>query len=76
MPVPRCPVCGSEAVDSSQQDTHSVSQTMNESSAKIVICHCSEKHRFVASLKERALAAGGFDSEPFSATRGTAVRSA
>jgi hypothetical protein len=54
MPVPRCPVCGCEAVDLSQQDTHSALQSMNKSTAEIVICHCLENHRFVVSLKERA----------------------
>ena len=50
MPVPRCPVCGHEAVDLSQQETHSAQQSMDKSDAEVVICHCKESHRFVVSL--------------------------
>ena len=49
MPVPRCPICGYEAVDLSQQATHSASQSMGNSDAEVVICHCKESHRFVVS---------------------------
>jgi hypothetical protein len=62
MPIPRCPVCGCEAVDLSEPDTRSAPQSMNKSGAEIVICHCLENHRFVVSLNERALAQAGFGS--------------
>ena len=53
MPVPRCPVCGCEA-DSSQRETFAAPQSLEESDAEVVICHCIQSHRFVISLVEIA----------------------
>ncbi len=54
MPVPRCPVCGSEADDLSQRETRAALQSMDKPDAELVICHCTQSHRFVVSLVEIA----------------------
>jgi hypothetical protein len=56
MSVPRCPVCGCEAADLSQQETDAAAQSVEKSHAEFVVCHCVESHRFVVSLEERVLA--------------------
>lgn len=44
MAVLKCPVCGSDAVDSNQQKA--------TFSADTVVCHCAMSHRFLVSLRE------------------------
>jgi hypothetical protein len=50
MPVLRCPICGCEASDLSQLQTLAAPQSVDESDAEVVICHCMESHRFLVSL--------------------------
>jgi hypothetical protein len=45
-----CPVCGCD-VPSSQQKLLVAFSMMNEPEAEVVVCHCPESHRFVASFK-------------------------
>jgi hypothetical protein len=52
MPVPRCPVCGCDAADLSQQETLAAPQSMDKPDAEFVICHCIQSHRFVVSVVE------------------------
>ena len=54
MAVPKCPVCGSEAVDFDQQETFSASVEgwVTQGDANIVVCHCAMSHRFLVSLSE------------------------
>ena len=47
MAVLKCPVCGSDAVDSDQQET-----TLPTADANIVVCHCSMSHRFLVAVRE------------------------
>jgi hypothetical protein len=54
MPVPRCPVCGCDAADLTQQETLAAPRSMDQSDAEVVICHCMQSHRFVVSLAEIA----------------------
>jgi hypothetical protein len=54
MPVPRCPVCGCDAADLSQQESLAAPPSMDKSDAEVVICHCMQSHRFVVSLAEIA----------------------
>jgi hypothetical protein len=54
MPVPRCPICGCEADDLSQQETLAAPQSVDKSDAKVLICHCVQSHRFVVSVVETA----------------------
>jgi hypothetical protein len=54
MPVPRCPVCGCDADDLSQRETRAAPQSPDKSEAAVVICHCTQSHRFVVSLVEIA----------------------
>ena len=56
MPVLRCPVCGCEAADLSQQKPLAAPQPVDKSDAEVVICHCIESHRFVVLLDEHVLA--------------------
>lgn len=60
MPVPRCPVCGCDADDLSQQETLVAPPSMDKPDAELVICHCTQSHRFVVSLVEIA---GGVEYE-------------
>jgi hypothetical protein len=53
MPVPRCPVCGCEAADLSEQGMDAAAQSVEKSHAEIMVCHCVESHRFVVSVEER-----------------------
>jgi hypothetical protein len=50
---PKCPVCGCEAVDSSQQKTLPIQQFVTEN----IVCHCLASHRFVVSWQEHCPAA-------------------
>jgi hypothetical protein len=59
MPVPKCPVCGCEAADLSQQ-TLTAPQSGDKWGEQVVICHCMQSHRFVVSLPEIA---GGVEPE-------------
>jgi hypothetical protein len=54
MAVPKCPVCGSEAVDFDQQETFSASVEgwVTQGDANIVVCHCAMSHRFLVSPSE------------------------
>jgi hypothetical protein len=53
MPVPRCPACGGEAADLSEQEMDEAAQSVEKSRAELMVCHCVESHRFVVSLEER-----------------------
>ncbi len=52
MTFPICPVCGREAVDVNQQEIFSAAQSIEKSGVAVLICHCTESHRFVVSPKE------------------------
>jgi hypothetical protein len=54
MPVPRCPVCGCDAGELSQRETRAAPQPMDKPDAEVVICHCTQSHRFVVSRMEIA----------------------
>jgi hypothetical protein len=54
MSVPRCPVCGCNAFELSQQETLAARQSMDKSDGEVVICHCVQSHRFVVSRVEIA----------------------
>jgi hypothetical protein len=56
MPVPRCPVCGGEAADLSEQEMDAAARSVEKSHAELMVCHCVESHRFVVSVEERVLA--------------------
>ena len=56
MPVLKCPVCGCEAADLSQQQPLAAPQSVDKSEAEVVVCHCIESHRFVVSLDEHVIA--------------------
>ena len=45
---PKCPLCGCEAVDSSQQQTLPTQPSVTEN----VVCHCLAGHRFVVLWQE------------------------
>ena len=51
--VLKCPVCGCE-IPSSQQKLLVALSMINDPETQIVVCHCPESHRFVASLKKTA----------------------
>lgn len=48
--VLQCPVCGCD-VPSSRQKLLVALSMVNEPDVGIVVCHCPENHRFVASFK-------------------------
>jgi hypothetical protein len=57
MALPKCPVCGGEAVDLYQRKTHSNRQSTDKSDAEVVVCHCIESHRFVVADGDRRVSA-------------------
>jgi hypothetical protein len=59
MPVLTCPVCGCEAAECSQQKTLAAPQSVDQSEAEALVCHCARSHRFVVSLDEQVLARAG-----------------
>ena len=48
--VLQCPVCGSDVPSSRQKSLVALSM-INQPEAEVVVCHCPESHRFVASFK-------------------------
>ena len=48
--VLKCPVCGSD-VPSSQQKLLVALSMINEPEAEVLVCHCPQSHRFVASFR-------------------------
>jgi hypothetical protein len=55
VPLPSCPICGGEVFDWIQQQSPSSAQAGNETEVGVIICHCSESHRFLAPSKEDVL---------------------
>ena len=53
--VLKCPICGADALDSSEQQPLASSVPIGPDA--VIVCHCSENHRFVTSLKETPLSA-------------------
>ena len=53
MSVPRCPICGCEAANSSQPKTDSAAQYVERPGPRLVVCHCTEGHRFLVMLDDR-----------------------
>ena len=55
MGVLKCPVCGSDAVDSNQQGTTFSAEGRVTQADDIVVCHCAMSHRFAVALREGIL---------------------
>lgn len=55
MPAPRCPLCNGVAVESGPAEVHAVAVAASNSSNEsgVVVCHCSQSHRFVVSPIDR-----------------------
>ena len=62
MTLPICPVCGRAAVEVNLQETHAAAQSIDKSGVEVVVCHCTESHRFVVSPNELVQAAGSLRS--------------
>jgi hypothetical protein len=58
MTFPISPLCGREAVDLYQQKTHSTAQSTGKSHAEVVVCYCTESHRFVVAHVDPRVSAG------------------
>jgi hypothetical protein len=56
MNLPKCPICGCEAVELKTKEGLWLSQSVLNSDLGVVVCHCIESHRFVVSGKDSVTA--------------------
>ena len=52
MNLPRCPICGCEAVELKTQEALWTSHSVLNSDLSVIVCHCIESHRFLVSGKD------------------------